>query len=121
MSNIFKVFTLFDVKGNDHGVPFFSLSDGVAQRSFGDILSDPSCLCSRHPEDYHLYCVGTFDSGNGMLTPASPRFICSGSDLCHAARPGRISGGSVRGAGESSPCPCATDEAESSESDPAEI
>lgn len=33
--------------------------DAAAVRAFGDILSDPQSMLSKHPADFDLLCVGT--------------------------------------------------------------
>lgn len=45
---------------------------GEAIRVFKDILSDPNTPEGKHPDDYDLYLLGTFDDSTGAITPQTP-------------------------------------------------
>lgn len=64
-------YTLHDVKAVTYSPPFFTTNDQVARRMVSDLVNDPSTSVARHPADYRLYKAGTFDEGNGVLTPLS--------------------------------------------------
>lgn len=52
-----------DIKADLFGQPFFQASVGMAQRSFSDSVNQPgeNNLLFKHPGDFELYHLGTFD------------------------------------------------------------
>lgn len=67
-----KVFAVRDMKALAFLQPFFSNSTGSALRAFGDAVADKNCPFSKHPEDYVLYEIGTYDDNSAELTSVSP-------------------------------------------------
>lgn len=63
-----KIFTCFDQKAKLHTRPFFYAEVGEAVRSFSDCANDPAHDIGRHPSDYTLKEIGTFDEGTGIIT-----------------------------------------------------
>lgn len=78
---IVKVFSILDVKA-DCFVNLFTFStNGQAVRAFKDLVNDERSTISRHPSDYRLTCVGTFDDSAGVLSPlVVPESLGFGSD-----------------------------------------
>lgn len=64
-------YTLHDVKALTYSPPFFTTNDMVAKRMVSDLVQDNNTLVGRHPADYKLYKVGTFDEGNAVMQPLS--------------------------------------------------
>lgn len=58
-------------------------AEGQAIRQFQDAVNDQAAGGSihKHPDDYDLYRVGTYDDDNGAVTPESPKKICDGKQL----------------------------------------
>lgn len=53
--------------------PTLELNDDAALRHFEHALSQPvSDLFSTHPEDFSLYCIGSYDTNKGSLDPLVP-------------------------------------------------
>lgn len=72
------VMSIFDVKQNGFGQPFFVVSRGIAFRSIGDDLmrKDTDNVMARHPGDFKLYELGEFEDSTGMLkVHAKPEFV----------------------------------------------
>lgn len=67
-----NAYTLFDSKALTYHPPFFTHTDGAAVRMVGDLVADPNTSVGRHPADYVLYFVGTYDDSNGQLWPEQP-------------------------------------------------
>lgn len=64
---VLKVFAVRDSKAKAFLQPFFSGTVESAIRAFGDaVREDKSPIC-KHPEDYVLYELGSFDDGTGYL------------------------------------------------------
>lgn len=64
-----KAFAVFDSKAGNFGVPFFTAVTAVAVRMFTDLILDNTSTVSRHPEDFSLFEIGSFDDVKGVLMP----------------------------------------------------
>jgi len=69
---ILRAYTYYDTKALFFNTPFFLHSDGEAIRTSVDLGEDMQTRIGRHPEDYILFCVGTFDNANGLLVAHAP-------------------------------------------------
>lgn len=62
--------------------PFFVPARGLAIRSFSDEVNrvaEGNGLNS-HPDDYELYCIGTFDEDTGRLEAVTHEMLIRGKD-----------------------------------------
>jgi len=62
-----RIFVIFDSKARAYLPPFFMPEAGQATRLFSDMVNDGSHAFSKHPEDYTLFEIGTFDDREGKL------------------------------------------------------
>lgn len=69
---ILRCYSIYDRKALQYHPPFYAVTDGSAVRSFADLVKDPNTNIGRHPADFVLYCVGTYDDNKGAMTPVSP-------------------------------------------------
>lgn len=77
-----SVYSIFDVKGKSFANPYFMLHDGQALRAFSDVVEDKSTVIARHPSDYKLYKIGTYDPTSGVLVGLPvPEFLANASDF----------------------------------------
>lgn len=77
-----KVFGVYDSKSLAYLQPFFSESTGAAVRAFSDAVNDNSCPIAKHPGDYQLYELGSFNNSNGEFVSLSPtRLLGNGLDF----------------------------------------
>lgn len=69
------------------GRPIFAHATGQAIRSFQDEINrvDADNPMSRHPEDYDLYELGSFDDQTGQFENQGPRQIAVGKDMVKGA------------------------------------
>lgn len=72
---ITKVFALLDTKVGVFNTPFFMLYEGSAIRACVDLGGDLSTVVGRHPGDYMLCELGSFDDQTGVLHHIPPRQI----------------------------------------------
>lgn len=70
-----KAFSIRDAKAEYFSRPLFAPTSGMAVRSFGDAVADPSHEMNHHPEDYALFEIGEFDEATGVLTGMQPVMI----------------------------------------------
>lgn len=67
-----NAYSLFDNKALQYHAPFFTHTDGSAVRMLQDLVGDLNTNVGRHPSDYVLYGIGTYDDATGFMEPASP-------------------------------------------------
>lgn len=75
-----NVYSVFDVKAAVYANPFYMPNDAVAVRGFVGAVNSPESMLYKHPEDYMLYRLGTFDDSIGLMTAENPP-VC----ICTAA------------------------------------
>jgi len=63
-----NIYSIFDSASGLYSRPFFTQSDAEAMRSFTDIATDADHPIGKHPEDYSLHRLGTFDDTKAKLT-----------------------------------------------------
>ncbi|QXP07884.1 MAG: nonstructural protein [Arizlama microvirus] len=66
-----KIFAIFDIKANAYLQPFFLPTNGMAIRSFETACNDNTTQFNRHPMDYTLFELGSFDDSSGALNSLS--------------------------------------------------
>lgn len=70
------IFTVYDIKAAAYLPPFYLNTSGQALRSFIDTVNDPAHHFNKHPEDYLLYKLGTFDDGDaGFIVLDVPELL----------------------------------------------
>lgn len=69
-----------DVKSDVFGRPFFAKTEGEAVRTFEDTINDanPNNLMHKHPEDFALFTVGTFDDTEAVFVTHIPKILIEG-------------------------------------------
>lgn len=71
-----QVFSVFDSKSALYGFPYYSVSVPAGKRAFSDMCANPETLINRHPGDFTLFHIGTYDDCTGQVTPfASPESL----------------------------------------------
>lgn len=79
---ILKVFAVRDLKAEAFLQPFFSNSVGNALRAFDDAVNDKNCPFNKHPGDYSLFEIGTYDDSSALLDSVVPvKMMAFASDL----------------------------------------
>lgn len=72
------LFSVLDKKVGAHTPPFMMRSNAEAIRSFIDAVADKNQQFCKHPEDYILVRVGTFNEEKGVLIgPDTPEILIS--------------------------------------------
>lgn len=81
---IIVVCSVRDAKAEVFGQPHFTQSVGTAIRSFTDEINReaPENSFFRHPEDYTLYQLGTYDDSNGRFDNLeTPKLLVLGNEV----------------------------------------
>lgn len=66
---ILRAYSLQDVKALQYHPPFFASTDAAAVRMVQDLVNDLQTMVGKHPADFKLYAVGTYDDMNGRFEP----------------------------------------------------
>lgn len=83
-----KMYSVHDEKGAIYNTPFFSKTNLEAIRSFGDLVQDTNTTINKHPCDYRLYQLGSYDNINGIVkTQTEPQFIIHAIDFLQTEEP----------------------------------
>jgi hypothetical protein len=79
----YNIFCVRDRATDSYGSPMFLVSAGQAIRSFSDEVnrSDPQNMIFNHPDDFDLYCFGSWDASTGLFELEPPRQVAIGKDL----------------------------------------
>lgn len=78
---ISHAYSIFDSKAAVFGPPIFFQNSALAIRSFTDYANDPSMMIHRHPEDFSLFQIGTFDDNTGVLSSITPVSLVTASGV----------------------------------------
>ena len=66
---IFHIFSIYDSKAEAYNTPLYLAAKGQAVRAFDDQVNKEGSEIGNHPEDYTLFCLGTFDDSTGQHEP----------------------------------------------------
>lgn len=69
---IVNAYSIFDRKTLVYYQPWFQPTDGAASRILADLVNDPSTSIGKHPGDFVLFRIGTYDDAKGLMTSVSP-------------------------------------------------
>lgn len=61
------LFAVYDLKAKHFWPPYVSVTAATGIREFGDLVASERTPLGKHPEDYVLYQVGTFDDVQGVV------------------------------------------------------
>jgi hypothetical protein len=80
---IVSLFSVKDKVSDTFGKILEQNNNAEAMRSFSDIVKNPESVISKHPQDYDLYLVGTFDTSSG-ITDQIITCLANGADYLKA-------------------------------------
>lgn len=64
-----RVYSIYDTKAEYYSNPVFIRTDAEARRNFEAVANDTAGEIGKHPEDFILYRIGTWDPENGNIKP----------------------------------------------------
>lgn len=83
---LLRGYTIYDNKALQYHSPWFAASDGAAIRAFQDLVNDHNTTLSRHPGDYSLWWMGTYDDNKGHFHSQVPLVhVIDATALVHIA------------------------------------
>lgn len=78
---LMQFYSIFDTAAGVYLRPFVSQADGEATRMFSDLCTDGDHPVGRHPEDYSLFRLGSFNDQNAIIDGHSPECLCTGLEM----------------------------------------
>lgn len=86
---IYHILVVRDRSADVYGTPSFHLSVGAAARGFSDEVNraDANNVMYRHPEDFDLFELGTYDDTTGLFSTVAPRQVAVGKDVALKRQP----------------------------------
>lgn len=66
------VYAIYDSKMEVFSPPYVMANRATALRVFGDMCQDPQFPYSRHPKDYFVFEIGTYDDHSGIIESQKP-------------------------------------------------
>jgi len=83
---LLNIYSVFDTAAAIYQRPFVGKSHGEVTRSFTDVCKDANHEIGKHPEDYTLFCLGTFNDGTGEVIGLAPEKVATALELIAATR-----------------------------------
>lgn len=76
-----QVYSVYDKAVKAYAPPFYARSAGEAIRSFSQLCTDPQSNVSRHPTDFVLFGLGSYDDGTGLFNTGEPMRMIGASEI----------------------------------------
>lgn len=76
-----NLYTVQDLASETYLKPFSMLTDRDAKDGFAHVINEDETPYSKHPEDYILLNIGTFNERTGLLTSSDSKTIARAIDL----------------------------------------
>lgn len=74
-----NMYTVFDSAVKAFVQPFFQITDGAAVRLFQDQVNNSDSNISKHPDQFTLFRVGSYDDSSALLIPETPVSLGNGT------------------------------------------
>jgi len=75
---IILLFTIYDEKAEVYMPPFFVPTVGLATRAFTDCINSNDHQFGKHPADYTLFQIGTFDDADAAIINMEKKSLGNG-------------------------------------------
>jgi hypothetical protein len=88
------VYAIYDSAAGTYRQPMFLQQDGIATRVFKDLCMNAETDLAKHPKDFTLFRIGTFDDQKGELDGETPVSMATAQEIIHASQ--QIQPGSLK-------------------------
>jgi hypothetical protein len=78
---IWQMYSIFDVKTEVYQGPFRFQTEGQALRWFQDAIVSAESELSKHPEDYNLFFVGSWNDSKGEFIEGIKKCVSTGLEM----------------------------------------
>ena len=72
-----EMFSIYDTKSETYFQPIFLMNEAMMLRQFADMANDKDCAISKHPEDYTLYHLGSWQDQDSKIKTINKTLIAS--------------------------------------------
>jgi hypothetical protein len=72
-----EMYSIYDTKSETYYQPIFLLNEAMMLRQFADMANDKDCAISKHPEDYTLYHLGSWQDQDSKIKIINKTLIAS--------------------------------------------
>lgn len=76
-----KVYTVFDRKMKEHGSLVLFKNEEAAVRGMTDAFGGQDTIVAKHPEDFDLICIGSYDQDQGVVYGGVHDFVVNFGEL----------------------------------------
>lgn len=84
-----KIFSIRDQKSEVFNTPWYKTTHGEAERDFRSAVNDEKTFLYKHPEDFDLYFLGTYDDNTGKFqTLPTPEHVIKAIHCITKEHPG---------------------------------
>lgn len=74
-----KLYSVRDSVADQFMAPSVADNDNVAIRDFRIAMNRTDLFLYQNPQDFDLFCIGTYDTNSGLISPVDPpKNICTG-------------------------------------------
>lgn len=77
---IVKLYAIFDRASGVYDGPMPSKTDGLVTRGFIDMANNKDHPIGKHPEDYTVFELGTWNDATGEIIPSAPKKVINGAE-----------------------------------------
>lgn len=75
------MYVIYDSKAEVYNRPFFLINDDIALRSALDLIQDTQTDLHRHPADFTMFKIGTYDDQTSIISDDQRTNICNFAEL----------------------------------------
>lgn len=72
---LLEIFAMYDRATQAYMQPVYSQSKGEIIRSLSDLIMNNEHAFAKHPEDYTLFKIGTYEEQSGEIVPIAPEKV----------------------------------------------
>lgn len=81
-----NIYAIYDTAAAMYNRPFFGPADGSAIRQFSDLCVSADHELGKHPEDYSLVRLGTWDDNTAKFSLEDKETLITGNEAVAASR-----------------------------------
>lgn len=76
-----NMYVIYDTKAKFYNKPFYMQNDSIAIRAFTDLVNDTQTDVNKHPTDFQLYSVGTYEDTTAIIESHPPIHMANAHEL----------------------------------------
>lgn len=81
------LYSIYDSCTGTYNTPFIMDNDNSALRTFSDYCLIPDTTLAKHPEDFSLYCLGSYNKKTGNVqSEFKPRLLAKAITFAYSAK-----------------------------------